>query len=574
MSVRGLVLGLMLVAVGCGGKSHSAYCVPGQVEPCDLPSCATGGLQVCKDDWSGYGECTCASQSDGGPQRDGAQADGGGDGPVQSDAAGDGPLQSDAAGDGPVQSDAAGDGPVQSDAAGDGPVQTDAGDASVQQDALGSDACHDGACGSPVPPACTGVETCGDGLDNNCNGQADEGCPCVSGAVQPCFTGPPGHRNVGACMDGYQRCSGVGPTGTWGACQGGLMPTAEVCDGTDNDCNGCVDDVAGCCGGLTCPTSSAIPVLLPYSSYVLDGTAFYGGAALSWSWQVTGGPCDQLFVQSKGMPSFTLNGVQTTTATTSTVTFRAPLSGDYNVAFSVVTTAGQTLSCAFVVRVRGPGLRVELCWDTTGQSDIDVHLHRPGTTTPWFVLPATDAGVQPTNNDDCYYVNCRANDFYPTITGAAWGYGTNDWSPLVNCQNAQDGTTWIQAGHCHNPRLDLDNIADVALPENINVDLPRNNDTYRILVHYYNANVSPIPTAHPMVNVWCGGRLRATYGAAPDVVPNFNQVNPSYGGHMWRVADVTTQVDVSGTTTGCAVTPLHPPAQTSGYWVTLSDTSY
>jgi hypothetical protein len=112
------------------------------------------------------------------------------------------------------------------------------------------------------------------------------------------------------------------------------------------------------------------------------------------------------------------------------------------------------------------------------------------------------------------------------------------------------------------------------MAENTNIDLPRNNDTYRVMVHYYGANVTPDPTAHPMVNVYCGGLLHATYGAAPDVVPSFNQALGSSQGLMWRVADVTTWVDASGTTTGCTVTPLHPPAQTSGYWVTLNDRSY
>ena len=28
---------------------------------------------------------------------------------------------------------------------------------------------------------------------------------------------------------------------------------------------------------------------------------------------------------------------------------------------------------------------------------------------------------------------------------------------------------------------------------------------------------------HPMVNVYCGGRLAATYGGAPDLVPGFDQ---------------------------------------------------
>jgi len=29
--------------------------------------------------------------------------------------------------------------------------------------------------------------------------------------------------------------------GTWGPCVGGVAPSVEVCDGLDNDCNGCVE---------------------------------------------------------------------------------------------------------------------------------------------------------------------------------------------------------------------------------------------------------------------------------------------------------------------------------------------
>jgi hypothetical protein len=42
----------------------------------------------------------------------------------------------------------------------------------------------------------------------------------------------------------------------------------------------------------------------------------------------------------------------------------------------------------------------------------------------------------------------------------------------------------------------------------------------------------------------------------------------STGGEMWRVADVTAVVDAGGNTTDCSIKALHPPASTSGYWVT------
>lgn len=75
-------------------------------------------------------------------------------------------------------------------------------------------------------------ETNCDGLDNDCDGTIDEGCSCVNGTTQVCG------QNVGECKTGLKICS----SGAWGACVGEVGPTAEICDGRDNDCNGVIDD--------------------------------------------------------------------------------------------------------------------------------------------------------------------------------------------------------------------------------------------------------------------------------------------------------------------------------------------
>ena len=36
-----------------------------------------------------------------------------------------------------------------------------------------------------------------DGLDNNCDGTADEGCGCETGATRSCYSGPVGSEGVG-----------------------------------------------------------------------------------------------------------------------------------------------------------------------------------------------------------------------------------------------------------------------------------------------------------------------------------------------------------------------------------------
>ncbi len=110
------------------------------------------------------------------------------------------------------------------------------------------------------------AEIC-DNKDNNCNGQTDEGAP-----ARKCYTGPasthggtcPGPTcvNVGECKIGLEACDGMG--GYVGTCVGEKGPTAEVCDGKDNDCNGSNDnglsfdvdnDMSKACGGCNVPAA-------------------------------------------------------------------------------------------------------------------------------------------------------------------------------------------------------------------------------------------------------------------------------------------------------------------------------
>ncbi|HEY6002712.1 MAG TPA: putative metal-binding motif-containing protein [Anaeromyxobacter sp.] len=76
-----------------------------------------------------------------------------------------------------------------------------------------------------------------DGLDNDCNGLVDDGLDTG------CYDGPPGTRNQGICHDGVSSCV-KRADGTYGmsACNGEVLPSAEVCNGLDDDCNGFVDD--------------------------------------------------------------------------------------------------------------------------------------------------------------------------------------------------------------------------------------------------------------------------------------------------------------------------------------------
>ncbi|MBI5535374.1 MAG: hypothetical protein HY898_21780 [Deltaproteobacteria bacterium] len=97
--------------------------------------------------------------------------------------------------------------------------------------------------GAP-PSQQNGPEVC-DGLDNDGDGKVDDGCTCSPGKTQACYTGPASTRHVGECKDGTQTCVKSGEFALWGDCLGSVLPTQEVQDGKDNDCNGVPDDVCG-----------------------------------------------------------------------------------------------------------------------------------------------------------------------------------------------------------------------------------------------------------------------------------------------------------------------------------------
>ncbi|MBI2898474.1 MAG: C-type lectin domain-containing protein [Deltaproteobacteria bacterium] len=64
-----------------------------------------------------------------------------------------------------------------------------------------------------------------------------------SGETRDCYSGAAGTRDVGPCRGGTETC---GAGGDWGSCVGEVVPGAEDCDGTDDDCDGQIDDGAAC----------------------------------------------------------------------------------------------------------------------------------------------------------------------------------------------------------------------------------------------------------------------------------------------------------------------------------------
>lgn len=424
-----------------------------------------------------------------------------------------------------------------------------------------------GACQPTVALGCVPeevVEAACNGSDDDCDGSVDEGCRCEPGAVQSCFLGAPSQRGVGACADGAQICLRSGElSGRWGDCSGGIRPADEACDGLDNDCNGCVDDLVGCDPQGTCPGPGdpRTPDGTPLAPYPLRGRDFFTQPAKAWSWTVQGGPCDALNASN---PSFVVED-----ATSETATFRPKLSGDYTVTLTVVPETGPIFKCSWIVHIEGPGLRIEMCYPESSFTDLDLYVKQPGHRTPWF----TGTAHFFTALDQCCWANCEANlrpgDIQPpqTVTRADWGYPN---SPLSLCQNDLHGDVWQSLGYCSSPRLDIDNNLSEAtgVPENINVDAPNDNETFRIMVANFTG-----AEAHPLVNVYCDGHRTATIGAAPDALVGFSGTSGSLAiGALWRAADVTTHVD--GTQTTCTVNVLHPPGASAGFDVTQDDPRY
>ena len=80
-------------------------------------------------------------------------------------------------------------------------------------------------------------ESCGDDADNDCDGSVDENCACREGATRLCGL------HMGECTTGVQTCSQE----LWSECQGGTGPQEEICDdGRDNDCDGSLDNGCPC----------------------------------------------------------------------------------------------------------------------------------------------------------------------------------------------------------------------------------------------------------------------------------------------------------------------------------------
>jgi hypothetical protein len=414
---------------------------------------------------------------------------------------------------------------------------------------------------NPCGTACGDTELCDDahlGLDDDCDGQVDEGCPCNQGQAHACFKGDPSYHNAPGCYDGTMKCS---ENGVWGPCVGGVH--------VDDNCF--ANDVTNC------HAISAVPF---QDVNLKTGTGQFSSDAVGESWTVACpagvSPCPGV---SGSNPADDFKPLQ---------------SGQYDVTYTKTLQDGSSASCQYPLFVGAPGLRIELAWehsDADSGVDLDLHVHQPNNNQPWSISGSAQ---------DCTWSNCVVDDFAPFQ-----GFNAPKWfndvgsppTPLNwyldpvfernTCYFAPRGVgqDWQDYNQgCHNPRLDLDNITcdntvsdpndfDFCAPENINIDYPPEGQWIRIGVHYY-SNHGLSYDVHPIIKVFCDGALAAELGPTgyyePESAVTFTPSDGSsfFGGNrFWLAADVAFK-DGECETTTCVVQPLYSdPAGKTPFFV-------
>jgi streptogramin lyase len=85
--------------------------------------------------------------------------------------------------------------------------------------------------------------------DDCCASGIYQGCPCNPGVDTqiPCYDGPPTTSGTPPCTRGVRSCNPA--VGLWDACIGQVLPQDEVCNGSDDNCDGSIDEgVMSTCG--------------------------------------------------------------------------------------------------------------------------------------------------------------------------------------------------------------------------------------------------------------------------------------------------------------------------------------
>jgi hypothetical protein len=228
----------------------------------------------------------------------------------------------------------------------------------------------------------------------------------------------------------------------------------------------------------------------------------------------------------------------------------------YHLTLQATDSIGRQASCKLEVPVKGVGMRVELCWDTSTSTDLDLYLHKPSDQQPWFTPGATSI-ASGLDNTTCNTSNCSADlRGKPRID---WGYAD---SPLAACRTPSF-QGFVNGGRCINPRAADDNNQQIAsgTTERMQLDNPKSGQSFRVMAQNFSNT-----RATPHVFVYCGGERAGAFDA-PASPSGFLTGNPGTWGVMWRAADVVTMVDAAGNV-ACSANPVGAGA------VTINDSRF
>lgn len=299
------------------------------------------------------------------------------------------------------------------------------------------------------------AQGCGQDRIRSIPDEPDAGIPpeCTVGEVKDCSTG-----EKGVCAAGRSTCVAKTEIDVgWSACEAITKASVETCDGSDQDCDGEVDEGGICSGAphVTCPPDRSVNA---NTTVTLNTTATDPDSdPVTCAWAIASRPPTS---------SSQFSAANSCTQTT----YNADIVGAHNVRFTATDKWGQSSTCATTITVLPVGdLWLELTWDRV--NDMDLHLQHPGggdahQPTSW----AQAAGSQ-----DCYW---------------------NQKTP-----------SWDAPGTGDDPSLDRDDEMGTG-PENIRINSPVIGQEYTVGVHMFTQH-----TTQPVVatlKIYCAGNLVTT----------------------------------------------------------------